>query len=46
MVIVMLFLITLWAMAWLIWLLWTWWLPGEEVHRPPGNRAVKLWSSF
>jgi hypothetical protein len=34
MVIVILFLITLWAMAWLIWLLWKWLHPGEEVHRP------------
>jgi hypothetical protein len=34
MVIVILFLVTLWAIACLIWLLWKWLTPGEEVHRP------------
>lgn len=35
MVIVILFLITLWLMGLMIWLLWKWLHPGEEVHRPP-----------
>jgi len=38
MVIVILFLITLWAMACMIWLLWKWLHPGNDVRRPPGGR--------
>lgn len=37
-VIVILFLITLWVIAFLIWLLWKWLTPGEGVHRPPRGR--------
>ena len=33
-VIVILFLVTLWVIAFLIWVLWKWLTPGEEVHRP------------
>jgi hypothetical protein len=35
------FLITLWAMALLIWLLWRWIRPGNEVHRPTQGPADK-----
>jgi len=41
MVILILFLITLWAMAFLIWLLWKWFQPGNDVRRPHGGRASK-----
>jgi hypothetical protein len=37
-VIFILFLITLWVIAFLICLLWKWLTPGEEVHRPPRGR--------
>ena len=36
-----LFLVTLWAMAFLIWLLWKWLPPGGLVHRPPRDYISK-----
>jgi hypothetical protein len=36
-----LFLVTLWAMAILIWLLWKWLPPGGRMHRPPRDYTGK-----
>jgi hypothetical protein len=36
-----LFLVTLWAIAFLIWLLWKLRPTGDEVHRPPNSPAGK-----
>ncbi len=36
------FLITLWAIALLIWLLWKWNPPGDDVHRAAQRPVDKL----
>jgi hypothetical protein len=40
-VLLILFLVTLWAIAFLIWLLWRLRPPGDDVHRPPQRPADK-----
>lgn len=35
MLLLILFLVALWTMAFLIWLLWKWLPPGGKVRRPP-----------
>jgi hypothetical protein len=37
-----LFLVTLWTMAFFIWLLWKWLPPGDEVRRLPQGPLNRL----